>query len=128
MSRRRPLTLLNPAPPPDPSDEPLLPKPPAAAGGPPNVRFGARLFIRGFAMLMTSQGVTWLSSAVITAALLRYLGPELLGKYAFVVAFTGLAELVADMGLATYLNRQVAREPAQAPRLLSAAITARLTL
>ncbi len=87
-----------------------------------------RLFVRGIAVLLVSQGFTWLSAAVITVTLPHYLGSANLGRYAFAVALFGLTELAADLGIGTYLNRQVARDPSATPRLFTAALVSRLAL
>src|SRR2546423_7807291 len=100
----------------------------AAAGTPARPRLDAGVFVRGVAALMISQGFTWISTAVITFTLPRFLGSANLGRYSFAVAVFGLAELGADLGIGTYLNRQVARDTASAPRLLSAALASRLVL
>lgn len=77
---------------------------------------------------MVSQGFTWISAVVITYTVPRYLGAANLGRYAFAVAVFGLTELAADLGIGTYLNRQVARDPASAPRLFTAALASRFVL
>jgi O-antigen/teichoic acid export membrane protein len=102
--------------------------PPAARRGPTRPRLDGRLFVRGIAVLLVSQGFTWISSAVITVTLPHYLGSANLGRYAFAVALFGLSELAADLGIATYLNRQVARDPSASPRLFTAALASRLAL
>ena len=91
-------------------------------------RLDAGVFVRGIAALMVSQGFTWISAAVITFTVPRYLGSAKLGLYAFAVAVFGLAELTADLGIGTYVNRQVARNPAAAPRLVTAALASRFAL
>jgi O-antigen/teichoic acid export membrane protein len=91
-------------------------------------RVDARVFVRGIAALMVSQGFTWFSAAVITFTMPRYLGSANLGLYSFAVAVFGLAELTADLGIGTYVNRQVARSPASAPRLVTAALASRFAL
>jgi hypothetical protein len=95
---------------------------------PAQPRLDAGVFVRGVAALMISQGFTWIATAVITFTLPRFLGSANLGKYSFAVAVFGLAELGADLGIGTYLNRQVARDPAGAPRLVTAALASRFAL
>lgn len=95
---------------------------------PTRPRLDGRVFVRGIAVLLVSQGFTWLSSAVITVTLPHYLGSANLGRYAFAVALFGLAQLAADLGIGTYLNRQVARDPASTPRLFTAALVSRFAL
>src|SRR2546430_882352 len=91
-------------------------------------RIDGRVFVRGIAALGVSQGFTWISTAVITFTLPHYLGSANLGKYAFAVAVFGLTEIGADLGIGTYLNRQVARAPASGPRLVTAALASRFAL
>ena len=100
----------------------------AAASGPRQLRVDAQVFVRGIAALMVSQGFTWISAVVITYTVPRYLGSANLGRYAFAVAVFGLTELAADLGIGTYLTRQVARDPAAAPRLFTAALASRFVL
>jgi O-antigen/teichoic acid export membrane protein len=95
---------------------------------PAQPRLDAGVFVRGVAALMISQGFTWIATAVITFTLPRFLGSANLGKYSLAVAVFGLAELGADLGIGTYLNRQVARDPAGAPRLVTAALASRFAL
>ena len=91
-------------------------------------RLDAGVFVRGIAALMVSQGFTWIAAAVITFTVPRYLGSANLGLYSFAVALFGLTELTADLGIGTYLNRQVARTPSAAPRLVTAALASRFAL
>ncbi|MBI2910496.1 MAG: oligosaccharide flippase family protein, partial [Chloroflexi bacterium] len=57
--------------------------------------------------------------------MLRLLGPENAGKYAFAVLLIGFFGVIVDFGLGTLLTRDVARDPGVARRYLSNTILAR---
>lgn len=57
--------------------------------------------------------------------MLRLLGPENAGKYAFAVLLIGFFGVIVDFGLGTLLTRDVAREPSVARRYLGNTILAR---
>ncbi|MBI4302706.1 MAG: oligosaccharide flippase family protein [Chloroflexi bacterium] len=60
--------------------------------------------------------------------MLRYLGPENVGKYAFAVVLIGYFLILTDFGLGTLLTREVAKDKAQGNRYLSNTIVLRLGL
>lgn len=60
--------------------------------------------------------------------MLRILGPEGAGKYAFAVVIVGYLEIVSNFGLNTLLTREVAKDPSQGPRYLSNTALLRLIL
>ncbi|MFQ5946586.1 MAG: oligosaccharide flippase family protein, partial [Anaerolineae bacterium] len=59
---------------------------------------------------------------------LRVLGPEGQGKYAFAIFLVGYVEIVSNFGLNTLLAREVAKDPAQGNRFLSGTAILRLLL
>jgi len=66
-------------------------------------------FIRSILTLGAAQILTWIGGAAMAVLLPRYLGDANLGKVAFGLAFTALVGLVADLGTATFLTKEVAR-------------------
>ena len=79
------------------------------------VPFGANLVGRVLALV----------PAVVMA---RTLGPEGTGAYAFVVNLWLYASIVSDFGLGTWLTREVARRPEDAPALVRLSLGLRLAL
>lgn len=84
--------------------------------------------IRGVFQLGIAQGLTWIGGAALAVLLPRFLGDVNLGKYTFAFAFTTLIGLGADLGLSTYLTREVARDRDQAARLTGAVLLWRVPL
>ena len=84
--------------------------------------------IRSVFQLGIAQGLTWIGGFALAVLLPRYLGDVDLGKYTLAFAFTTLIGLGADLGLATYLTREVARDRTTAARLTSAVLALRIPL
>jgi len=84
--------------------------------------------IRSVFQLGIAQGLTWIGGAALAVLLPRYLGDVNLGKYTLAFAFTTLIGLGADLGLATYLTREVARDRTTAARLTSSVLFLRVPL
>jgi len=74
------------------------------------------------------QGLSWIGAAVLVVMLPRYLGDINLGRLGFAMACTSLACLVANLGTATYLAKEIARDPSRAGQLTGAALLTRLPL
>jgi O-antigen/teichoic acid export membrane protein len=85
-------------------------------------------FIRSVLTLGVSQVLSWVSAIALAVLLPRYLGDANLGKLAFALACTELVGLLADLGGATFLTREVARQPARAGVLTANALAMRLPL
>lgn len=60
--------------------------------------------------------------------LARNLGPENLGKYYFAISFTTIFIIIADLGLANVLTREIAKKQADAKRILGSIITIKMPL
>jgi O-antigen/teichoic acid export membrane protein len=75
------------------------------------VHLSAAHFVRSLLTLGAAQILTWVGGAAMAILLPRFLGDANLGKIAFGLAFTALVGLIADLGTATYLTREVARAP-----------------
>jgi O-antigen/teichoic acid export membrane protein len=84
--------------------------------------------IRSVFQLSLAQGLTWIGGAALAILLPRFLGDVNLGKYTLAFALTTLIGLAADLGVATYLTREVARDPSRAARLTTATLAIRVPL
>lgn len=71
------------------------------------------------AVLLTAQVISYIFSFFITIYIARYLGTEGFGILSFALAFTGMFSVLADMGLNTFMVREVAREPAARDRYVT---------
>ena len=65
---------------------------------------------------------------VFAAFMLRVLGPENAGKFAFAIIFIGYCDIVVNFGLSTLVMRDVSRDRTQANRYLSNTALMRLLL
>ena len=84
--------------------------------------------IRSVFQLGIAQGLTWIGGAALAVLLPRFLGDVNLGKYTLAFAFTTLIGLGADLGLSTYLTREVARDRRRAATLTTAVLLLRVPL
>jgi O-antigen/teichoic acid export membrane protein len=84
--------------------------------------------IRSIIQLGIAQGFNWVGGAALAILLPRYLGDVNLGKYTFAFAFTTLIGLGADLGMATYLTKVVARDTTRAASLTLGVLAVRLPL
>jgi O-antigen/teichoic acid export membrane protein len=75
-----------------------------------------------------SQGVSWIGGAALTVLLPRYLGDVRLGKLGFALALVALASLVSNLGTATHVTKEIARDPSRAANLTACALVSRLPL
>jgi O-antigen/teichoic acid export membrane protein len=74
---------------------------------------------RNVSALVAAQVATKAVNLLVSVVLVRWLGVHELGRYAYVLAFCFPFGALADFGLATLAIRDVARAPAQAPRLIA---------
>ncbi len=84
--------------------------------------------IRSVFQLSIAQGLTWIGGAALAILMPKFLGDVNLGKYTFAFAITTLIGLGADLGLATYLTREIAKDNSRAPRLTTAILLIRVPL
>jgi len=75
-----------------------------------------------------SQLVTWLFAWVLLVTLPRYLGDEGFGRLFFAISFALIASIFMNLGVNTWLVREVARAPEQGPRLMANAMSLKLLL
>lgn len=73
---------------------------------------------RNVSLLVCAQGVTKVLNFAVSIALVRYLGVQELGKYAYVTAYVFPFGALADFGLAAYSIREVSRDHSQAAKVL----------
>ena len=92
------------------------------------VPLSASHFVRSILTLGAAQVLTWVGGAAMAVLLPRYLGDSNLGKIAFGLAFTALVGLIADLGTATYLTKEVARAPERVATLTINTVCMRLVL
>lgn len=77
----------------------------------------------GLAMII--QKILSLSYFTILA---RELGPENLGRYYFAISFTTIFSIIADLGLANVLTREIAKNQPEAKKLLGSVMALKLPL
>jgi O-antigen/teichoic acid export membrane protein len=66
--------------------------------------------MRNVAALAVAQCITWAASTVAIVLLPHYLGSANLGKYALAYFCAGILNIAADVGVGTYLTKQIPRE------------------
>jgi O-antigen/teichoic acid export membrane protein len=96
------------------------------AAMPPADRTGP--ILRTAAALFSVQGITWAASFIGILLIPRFLGAHDLGVLATLTAVIGISGRLAGMGMAKYITREVARDPARATALATNAIAGRLAL
>ncbi len=69
-----------------------------------------------------SQAITWVFAWVLLIYLPRHLGDEGFGRLFFAISFSLIASIFLNLGINTFLMKEVAREPDQGPRLLANAM------
>jgi O-antigen/teichoic acid export membrane protein len=83
---------------------------------------------RNVSALVAAQATTKAINLLVSIALVRWLGVDELGRYAYVLAFCFPFGALADFGLATLAIRDASRAPAHAPRVIAVARRASLAL
>jgi O-antigen/teichoic acid export membrane protein len=68
--------------------------------------------------LVAAQAVVKLVNTAVTILLVRYLGPQELGQYTYVLAFAYPFGALADFGLAAHAIREVSRDRSSEARML----------
>lgn len=90
------------------------------------VRQGTLLF--NLTALVSSQALIKLINFAVSIAVVRYLGAQELGRYAYVLAFAYPFGILADFGLATYAIREISRDPARESEIVASLWRALLLL
>lgn len=88
----------------------------------------AKGIIKNAGLLFAADLASKFLSFFLVVAIARYLGDAGLGKYSFAFAFAGLFAIFADLGLSTYLTREIARDKEKAARYASNMLMLKLIL
>ncbi len=75
--------------------------------------------IKNAAFQMVTQAVTWVLTWILIVYLPRYLGDEGFGKLFFATSFGFLCAMFINLGINTYLIKEVARNREKGPKLLA---------
>ena len=70
--------------------------------------------------LVVAQAVVKLINVAVSIVLVRYLGPQELGRYSYVLAFAYPFGALADFGLAAHAIREISRDRSRATDVLAA--------
>ena len=84
--------------------------------------------VQSILTLGAGQALSWIGAIVLLALLPRYLGDVNLGKLTFASALTALFGIVADLGVTTYLAKEVARDVTLLRPLTTSVLLTRLPL
>jgi O-antigen/teichoic acid export membrane protein len=84
--------------------------------------------VQSILTLGAGQVLTWIGAVVLLVLLPRYLGDENLGKLTFAWALTALFGIVADLGVTTFLAKEIARDRTLVGPLLKSVLVSRLPL
>jgi O-antigen/teichoic acid export membrane protein len=75
-----------------------------------------------------SQVITWVFAWALLIFLPRYLGDDGFGRLFFAISFAMIASIFLNLGVNTFLMREVSREPESGPNLLANAMSMKLTM
>jgi O-antigen/teichoic acid export membrane protein len=75
--------------------------------------------MKNAAFQMVSQAVTWVLSWVLIIYLPKYLGDEGFGRLFFAISFATLFSIFINLGINTFLVKEVSRNREKGPRLLA---------
>ncbi|MDI9615122.1 flippase [Methanothermobacter sp.] len=88
----------------------------------------ARTLAKNTLFLLTATIFTNLAAFVWNVYLARYLGTAGFGILSAALALTGIFSILSDLGMGTYITREIARDPAGAKELASAGLGNKLLL
>lgn len=88
----------------------------------------ARTLARNTAFLLVATLFTNLAAFVWNVYLTRYLGTAGFGILSTALALTGIFSILADLGIGTYITREIARNPGGAGDLVAAGLGNRIIL
>jgi len=83
--------------------------------GPPR----GRLIARNIGALVASQGITKALNLAVSVLLVRWLGPDTLGDYAYITAFAYPFGALTDLGLGLLVIREISKAPDRTGPLLT---------
>lgn len=75
-----------------------------------------------------SQAVTWVFAWVLLIYLPRFLGDDGFGRLFFAISFAMIASIFLNLGINTYLMKEVAKDPERGPKLLANAMSLKAAL
>ncbi|MBO0686792.1 MAG: hypothetical protein J2P45_26900, partial [Candidatus Dormibacteraeota bacterium] len=101
-----------------------LARPPAGVAQVPS----SRHFVVSIFQFGASQAASWVGAGVLAVMLPRLLGDQNLGRLGFGLGLVTLVGLLANLGTATYLVKEVARRPERAAELTVNALAMRVPL
>src|SRR5258708_11634697 len=87
-----------------------------------------RKAINNIAISLLGQGITWISTILLTAAYGRFLGDTRFGELYFAITFVALIGFPLEFGFNQQLIRDVAQKPEQALRYLTNTLLLKLLL
>lgn len=79
-------------------------------------------------LLLVSQLITWVLTLLLTLFLPRFLGPTAVGQFHFANSLWAIVAMVITFGTDRYLVKEIARDKAQAERLLGVTLGAQTLL
>ena len=83
---------------------------------------------RNTGIIIAGDVIFRIISLVVIIYLARYLGTVGFGKYCFIFAYLAFFGIISDLGLQAILVREMARDPAVAPKLIGNAFSIKLLL
>lgn len=98
----------------------------AAGGATVPVPGSAHVLLRNIGYLAGSQVSTWVASVLYIVVVTRAIGPRSNGELTSATAFYGMLAPLVGFGTGTYLVKEIAGDPARAPRLVASALTVKL--
>jgi O-antigen/teichoic acid export membrane protein len=101
---------------------------PVARSKAPAAASGSRHFVVSVFQFGVFQCASWVGAAALAIMLPRFLGAENLGRLGFAIGLTTLVGLIANLGTATFVVKEVARRPEKAPELTINALAMRVPL
>lgn len=79
----------------------------------------SRTIFRNTVLLSVTELLARVMSLILIMVVARRLGPELMGVYAFGVAFVGIFQIFVNFGLDPYIQREASRKPETAGKLMA---------
>ncbi|MGE3267197.1 MAG: flippase [Chloroflexota bacterium] len=87
---------------------------------------GASHFVKSISAFGGAQVVSWIVTSTLLMLLPRYFSDAVVGKLVLASTLSTLVGLVTELGVTTYLAREIAREPGQADWLIGHTFSIRI--
>lgn len=78
-----------------------------------------RYLLRNITALVSAQVVVKVINFAVSIAVVRYLGAQELGRYAYILAFAYPFGVLADFGIATFTTREICRDPTRKEQMMA---------